>query len=716
LPDRQPHAAVVGSSLPIFIDLETRSACDLKKLSGRPYASHPSTEIISTVAMIDNQVVVWLPTAVVLDVAGLWPSQLEPVLPISIYAAPEVPEPLRAAMSAGRPFCAHNAFGFDALVWRAKQLPEPLRWIDTVPLARAAGLPGELDALGVRLFGIGKDNEGARLVSSINQAARRGNFEPLDPVKLRRIVQYNIHDVMLLAGLYHVVHGMGEPDVIAADRAINDRGVAFDAELARKLIRLSAATVDHTGRKVAIATNGEVTGKDLRRVDFILEWVDTQGVSLPDLQRHSMEHLLNSGALITPAVHSVLAGRLAISRTTVTKLERAIAGQGVDGRLRDQFKYHGAHTGRWSGQHVQLQNLPRPHPELSDVSQLLALVDKPDEFVAAIPAGLSLADGVSALIRPCFCAAPGNVLCIADFAGVEARGVAWCAGESRQLELFAQGGDNYCDLATEIFGRVITSANKRERAVGKRAVLGCGYGMGAERFAATCRALDVDLAAANTSAEAVIETYRDRYPAIAGHRSHWQGKSCRKGGLWRLLERAARLAIEGRGPVSAGKCTFIATDGDLIVRLPSGRLIFFRNAHLKPVTEAEQDSTTLYGSSRSQIVYDSPTATNVPTYGGELTENIVSAICRDLLARSLVACEAAGLPVVLHIHDEIVVEVRASEANRALQTLLTIMSAPPTWAKGFPIEVEGFVAHRYCKTPPPESLVRRARLGKVLPY
>ncbi|MDZ4819927.1 MAG: hypothetical protein SGJ20_13235, partial [Planctomycetota bacterium] len=234
---------------------------------------------------------------------------------------------------------------------------------------------------------------------------------------------------------------------------------------------------------------------------------------------------------------------------------------------------------------------------------------------------------------------------------------------------------------------------------------------GWERFAATCLAMHVDLAAANTTAEAVVEAYRDRYPAIAGRRG---ASGYRKGGLWRHFEYAARLAIEGRGPVSAGKCTFAADDGDLIVRLPSGRILYYRNARLEPVEEDEY-SSGFNGTPRTEIVFDSPTTLNVPTYGGKLTENLVSGICRDLLAGALVACEAAGLPVVLHVHDEIVIEVPASAADKSLQALLAITSTQPGWAKGLPIEVEGFVAERYFKTPPAGSIVRRAKLGTLLP-
>ena len=207
-------------------------------------------------------------------------------------------------------------------------------------------------------------------------------------------------------------------------------------------------------------------------------------------------------------------------------------------------------------------------------------LDSVDDFIGALPAEVSVADGLSALIRPCFVARPGYALCIADFAGIEARGVAWCADELHQLELFAAGEDNYLDLASTIFGSRVSRDDKRRRAVGKVAVLGCGYGMGADTFRLNCSKTGIDLASANTSAEAVVEAYRDRYPAIAGEKVSINGRTRRKGGLWRELEHAARTAITSRRTVIAGKCKFKREHSDLVVSLPSGRRMYYRNARL----------------------------------------------------------------------------------------------------------------------------------------
>src|SRR5262249_48793088 len=161
----------------------------------------------------------------------------------------------------------------------------------------------------------------------------------------------------------------------------------------------------------------------------------------------------------------------------------------------------------------------------------------------ALPPGVSTADGFAALLRPCFRAAPGKTLLIADYAAVEARGLAWCAGEEKQLKLFAEGGDNYCDFASRIFGRPVDKSMEKERSVGREAVLGCGYMMSAHRFGQRCDAMGIDLAAAGTSAQEVVEGYRDAYPAIAGRLVTTGRFPYRTDGLWQNVEAAAKEAI-----------------------------------------------------------------------------------------------------------------------------------------------------------------------------
>jgi hypothetical protein len=365
----------------MFFDIETPSKRQIK-IGGRKYAIHPSTKIVSAVFLIGRDFVIWTPGREIpdnLDQLGL--TNLQTELTFHFHSGDELPALARDALRARRSLCAHNASGFDSHVWRAKGLPEPDQWIDTLPLARAAGLPGKLDTIGLRLFGVGKDPGGKALLDEVSQVDKCGQLPEITSDQLIRIARYNARDVILLADVYHEVAEHSEPAVLAADAAINHRGVA---------------------------------------------------------------------------------------RISTSKLETACAAIAPDGRLRDLFVYHGAHTGRFAGRNVQPQNLPRPHRKLKAVEKLLPLLGDFEAFKNALPDECSVADGVAALIRACFRAKPGHVLVRADLAAIEARGVAWCAGERRLLKQFEAGADTYCDLASRVLGalsatRMSTSATSVRR-------------------------------------------------------------------------------------------------------------------------------------------------------------------------------------------------------------------------------------------------------------
>ncbi len=302
---------------------------------------------------------------------------------------------------------------------------------------------------------------------------------------------------------------------------------------------------------------------------------------------------------------------------------------------------------------------------------------------------------------------------LGDLASIEARAVAWCANETNLLSLFASGGDTYCDFATRIFGRAITKELTRERAVGKQAVLGCGFSMGADRFAETCAEHGVDLQAAGVSAQAIVQAYRKAYPAIAGGVAR---SGFRIPGLWQNVETAARQAVDEGRSTTAGRCDFLRERDALVIRLPSGRKIFYHNARIEPRVPGYCVKQGLPQEEKPTLVYDGPTEKDkgTATYGGKLTENIVSGISRDLLVAAMLECERRGLPVVLHVHDEAVVEIGADRADVGLREFLAIMSTPPAWAVGFPLEVEGFCSTRYTKHPPQGAVVLRARNGVIL--
>jgi hypothetical protein len=182
------------------------------------------------VALLDGTVLAWAPLAQEAP-AVTWPAGMGNPLPIETFTGATLPAPLAEAITSGRPLCAHNAFGFDGLVWRAKGLPEPAVWLDTVPRCRAAGLPGKLDEIGKQLFGLGKDASGKRLIGRLCKPAKGGRFREPTPEDLADLLRYNLADTLLLAKVYDAVTDYAEADVLAVDRQINERGISFDPPL-----------------------------------------------------------------------------------------------------------------------------------------------------------------------------------------------------------------------------------------------------------------------------------------------------------------------------------------------------------------------------------------------------------------------------------------------------------------------------------------------------
>lgn len=289
-------------------------------------------------------------------------------------------------------------------------------------------------------------------------------------------------------------------------------------------------------------------------------------------------------------------------------------------------------------------------------------------------------DVLSGLTRPVFCASPGKSLLIVDYASIEARVLAWLAGQEDMLRIFRDDGDVYLDMATAIYGRTVTAKDETERQVGKVVVLGAGYGLSGRRCGAYCALQRVDLQAAGTSGEECIAAYRAKYPRIPA--------------LWREYDRATKCAIE-RGPTDAGRCHFAYDGGTLTIVLPSGRPLYYRGASLQPRVPAYCKLLGLPEDPKPTVVYAKRPGLEGTLYGGLITENIDQAVSRDIMATALVRVEAARLDPVLHVHDEIVAE---TDPGR-LEEMCRLMVDTPEWARGLPLAVEGYPCSHYSKSP-----------------
>lgn len=288
---------------PVLFDFETCSAADLPTVGGRNYAAHESTRVLIGVFLIDGVFHVWLPDQDV-DLPcfnTLWPKQFGVERPLSITGF-TLPEAVCKAIDEGREFVAHNCHEFDEHVWRAKLLPVPEHFGDTIHAARAAGLPAKLDDLGKRFFGIGKD-------AGQNIMAKMWKLEPVytiyksvgpeyhnkhqTPGNIALATRYCIGDVVILEKVYAETLGFGEPNVINVHRAINNRGVQLDTQLCRTLIQFSYRASEEAGLEIERITGGEIKKDDLRKVEKIKKWLAGKGVPMDSLRKQNVEKFLS---------------------------------------------------------------------------------------------------------------------------------------------------------------------------------------------------------------------------------------------------------------------------------------------------------------------------------------------------------------------------------------------------------------------------------------
>ncbi len=640
--------------MPILLDFESRSRADLRRVGGRLYWEDPSTEALCCV-LYDTDT----------GDVGLW------------LAGDPCP------VSPGDVLAAHNAMGFDrfaaAAVW---DVPIDGPWVDTAELARRAGLPGALDALGTRWLDIPKDKVASRFTRNLSSVRRpagdidadtwrgltptekkqRGAQPTIDGAAMDRVVAYCVSDVEILAHGWDQLEPWLEvdEDTSAAERAVNDRGIGFDVKLARRLLECDAENRDKmlrkVGRKLAMSP-GKVREIASSPVQF------TEYTGAENAQKQTVAELVTQGG----RAGAMAEARQALASIARGKLEAGLAHVSADGRLRDSHRYYGAHTGRWSQRGMQLHNMPRPADRFDGVDV--------DEFTEAFLAGDNSADReeIDLMLRACLVAKPGYTFVVCDFSGVEARALAWCAGDSGALEVFASDRDPYKTAAATIFGVPYDTIGKDEkRQAGKIAELACGYGGGANALLNMAAGMGIDLEASGVDAATVVKGWRRLHAPVVR--------------FWREIENAFMSAVRGV-PADVACFSFVpADDGSAVAAiLPSGRPIVYEEAEL---------TRGPYGPSP---VYMNTKGFREHTYGGKLTENLIQALCRDLLAEALVRVERKGMHPVLHVHDEIVCEVPIRGASKSYDTLRGEMLKLSDWAQGFPIGASGHIARRYKK-------------------
>lgn len=658
--------------MPILLDFESRSRADLKKIGGRNYWAHPSTEALCCVLYDTDsgEIEIW-------------------------ERGQPRPQLIDVAADRGDLLGAHNAMGFDRFgAVRLGWVGSSEEWIDTSELARAAGLPGGLDALATRWLGLAKDKDASRFtvrLSSVRRPAKgpgaitaaewreltatqkreRGALPPCGPAEMARVIPYCLSDVEVLAHGWETLETWQgiEPAVQRTERAINDRGVQFDRQLARRLLeedeRNGELALEQAARAMNEAGGRNWTAEAVRQVaNSPAQFCEATGAA--DATKATIDSLLKDPTA-SPEELALCRARQSLASIARGKLEAGLARVSPDGRLRDSHRYIGGHTWRWSGRGMQLQNMPRPSKRFEEWTdaEICVLADR-------VLAGEHCdADEIDLLLRACIHARPGHTLLVEDFSGVEARALAWAAGDTAGLAVHAEGKrDPYKVAAQSIFGVPYDAVTKDQRQAGKVAELACGYGGGAgaiERFAAT---LGVNLAASGVDEQTIVDGWRNAHKPIVR--------------FWYDCERALANAIEGK-PGRVSCFDFVPSGGDVAVLMPNGRPLVYNDPKVSRGERGRPEISYLGHHSREKL------------YGGKIVENLIQSMCRELLAEALVHAEDCGLSPVLHVHDEIVCEVPASDADDGAEALHSIMTTVPEWAEGFPLGAAGHVGKRYRK-------------------
>ena len=649
------------------LDFETRSLLDLRDVGLDRYAKDMSTKVLMLAwAVDDGAPFLWQPHL------GPMPEELDKLL-----YDPEVQK------------CAWN-YNFERDIFlHVLGIDIPLeQWYDPSVLAAYMSLPIGLDRAGKALNIEQKKQKtfGKKMFSEPSKSTKKMLKEGKPafyfkdwnshPAEWHQFEEYCKQDVLAEREIYHALLEFNSPmteEEIRAwqlDQIMNERGVCIDTvfvENSKKLAEAESAQI--------LAEMKSITGLDNPNSrDQMLEWLQSRGYPYDVLDQEAVELALTKK--IPPDVRKILELKQKLGGSAYKKLQSILDRMSADGRLRDQFVYHGAHTGRWSGRGVQLQNLYKPDKDAAA---------RTDEFVQSIKNGTFKPDSVPTMtviastIRAAFCAAPGNKLVVGDLAQIESRVLAALSNCKTMIDLYAQGHDLYSEFMSWLLNKTIGEVTKDERARGKVVILGSGFGMGWKRFMEYAASYGIVLT--EKESKEAVWGFRDKYPEIVSY--------------WKDLEQAVLTAVgfhncvHVRGVVIDGR-----NEKMLRVKLPSGRYIHYLN----PFISCENDWGGRPREGVSYTAFDMKGAVVKRLYGGMLTENIVQAVARDILLNGMFEAEKRGLKVVMTIHDEIVAEV-AIDSRLGVEDLLAAMKTCPEWGEGmgFVLAAEGWEGQYYKK-------------------
>ncbi len=639
------------------MDIETFSDVDLIKCGVYAYADSPAFEVLLFAYSFDGG------ETRVIDIA-----QGEE-LPGEVAEAVFDGSVVKTAFNANfERTCLSKYFG--------RYLP-PESWHCSAVQAAVLALPRSLEDVGA-VLGLDerKMKEGKELIRYFcvpckptkANGGRRRNLPCHAPEKWEMFKSYCVRDVDVEKAIRRKLCKFpipeGEMELYRLDQRINDRGVPVDMGLVRQAVKC-----ERLHKEVVTKRAYELTGlENPNSVAQLKGWLGENGVEAESLSKKAVADMIEES---DGEVEELLRLRLLMAKTSVKKYEAMERSVCSDGRVHGLLQFYGANrTGRWAGRLVQVQNLPQNHIE--DLELARGLV-KEGRFEDVEMLYDSTPKVLSELIRTAFVPEPGCRFVVADFSAIEARVLAWLAGERWRLEVFSSHGKIYEASASAMFHVPIEEVTKGSplRQKGKIAELGLGYG-GAAGALVSMGALDMGL------------SEDDLPPLVAA----WRRANPHITQFWWDVDKAAVEAVTKRTGTRAGRIRFEYRSGILFVMLPSGRKL----AYVKPrmaVNKFGREGLTYEG------ILENKKWGRIETYGPKLVENIVQGTARDLLAEAMLRVERKGYPIVMHCHDEIIAEV--PEGMGSVEEMCEVMAVRPSWAEGLPLRADGYECPFYQK-------------------
>lgn len=706
------------------IDFETRSACSIKDCGSWRYSLDPTTQVMCLAFRLpyweEGRTALWHPAF--------------PQFEVEEADCPEMAE-LFAWIAEGRLVEAHNAW-FERGIWTNICVPRHgwpaighRQWRCSAAKAAAYSLPRSLENCTAALrLRVKKDMEGSKVMKKMAKPRKplkrdvhawlddnadlplpakkcTTTLEPNDdgtysvlaeweggsvreelPVfwhesaeLLERLCAYCRVDVLAEEAVSHRLRDLSdkETEMYLMDQAINQRGFQLDREGIESALEVVNGIFSDLNAELVALTEGRVEKATQRA--RMMQWFNEMGLPLEDTQGGTLDSWLKREDL-EPDVRRGLELVRALGRSSTAKFVAAEnwAAPGT-WRVHGGLLYHGAGTGRWSGSGVQPHNFPRG--SIKDMDLAWEVIKTRDISMMEMLYG-DVMTLLSHSLRGMIVPSPGRRLMVADYAAIEARVVLWLAEDDEALDVFRRKECIYMAMATEIYGRPITDKVRQadERQMGKQAVLGLGYQMGAKKFQATLAEkwgifIELDFA------QQIVDTYREKF---------WRVKK-----MWWDQEAAAIAATKNPGRTfRCGRVFWRSFDGFLHCKLPSGRLLGYCDPQVhkrKTPWGAERDALTYMGVDPYTKKWR-----RQDTYGGMLVENITQAVARDLMADAMLRCHEEGLyDVILSVHDELIAE--CDEGAGSVRDFEDIMAHVPDWAEGCPVAAEGWTGYRYKK-------------------